>query len=117
MSVDSLMRFFEASNEDATLGQACREAGSRAAVVELGRTRGYEFTEDELSAAFHVLHQHGFMELSEQELEAVAGGGAVARWNFENGWPSKISGPSPKSDGNDVGVEELTLAVETMLRK
>ncbi len=36
----------------------------------------------------------------------------VARWNFENAWPSKISGPQPKSDSNEVGVEEITLVCE-----
>lgn len=24
--------------------------------------------------------------------------GEIKRWNFENGWPSKFSGPSPKAD-------------------
>jgi len=40
----------------------------------------------------------------------------VARWNFSKGWPSKISGPSVKADGNDVGVEELTIVHEGLKR-
>jgi len=40
----------------------------------------------------------------------------VARWNFENAWPSKVTGPSVKADSNEVGVEELTLAIEAMDR-
>ncbi len=40
----------------------------------------------------------------------------VARWNFNSAWPSKISGPQPKSDGNDIGVEELTLVHEYIKR-
>ncbi len=40
----------------------------------------------------------------------------VARWNFAKGWPSKISGPSVKADGNDVGVEELTIVHEGIKR-
>lgn len=40
----------------------------------------------------------------------------VARWNFTKGWPSKISGPSVKADGNDVGVEELTIVHEGIKR-
>ena len=40
----------------------------------------------------------------------------VARWNFSKGWPSKISGPSVKADGNDVGVEELTIVHEGIKR-
>lgn len=41
----------------------------------------------------------------------------VARWNFIAGWPSKVSGPTPKSDGNEVGIEELTIVHEGIERK
>lgn len=44
-------------------------------------------------------------------------GTEVARWNFERGWPSKVSGPQPKSDGNDISVEELTIVHEYIVRK
>ncbi|MCZ7666776.1 MAG: phage tail protein [Chloroflexi bacterium] len=40
----------------------------------------------------------------------------VARWNFENAWPVKVTGPQPKSDSNDIGVEELTIAHEYIVR-
>ena len=40
----------------------------------------------------------------------------VARWNFQNGWPSKVSGPQPKSDGNDISLEELTIVHEYITR-
>lgn len=40
----------------------------------------------------------------------------VARWNFENAWPSKVTGPSVKSDSNEIGVEEFTLVHELMDR-
>jgi len=40
----------------------------------------------------------------------------VARWNFENAWPLKVTGPSPKADGNEIGVEELTIAHEFIER-
>jgi phage tail-like protein len=43
-------------------------------------------------------------------------GSPVAAWNFENAWPSKVSGPAPKADGNEVGVEECTLVVEYIER-
>lgn len=39
-----------------------------------------------------------------------------ARWNFENGWPIKVSGPAVKADGNEIGVEELTIAHEYIVR-
>ena len=41
----------------------------------------------------------------------------VARWNFENAWPLKVTGPSVKSDDNAVGVEELTIAHEYIVRE
>jgi phage tail-like protein len=40
----------------------------------------------------------------------------VAVWNLTNAWPSKVSGPSLKSDGNDIGVEELVIVHEGMSR-
>ena len=40
----------------------------------------------------------------------------VARWNFLNAWPSKVSGPSLKADSNDLVVEELTLVHEYIER-
>jgi phage tail-like protein len=43
-------------------------------------------------------------------------GSEVARWNFEKGWPSKISGPSVKSDSNEIGVEELVIVHEAIER-
>lgn len=41
----------------------------------------------------------------------------VARWDFTNAWPSKITGPSVKSDSNEFGVEEMTIVHEGMIRK
>jgi phage tail-like protein len=41
----------------------------------------------------------------------------VARWNFVNAWPSKVTGPSVKSDSNEFGVEEVTLIHEGMMRE
>jgi phage tail-like protein len=40
-----------------------------------------------------------------------------ARWNFLQGWPSKISGPTPKSDSNEIGIEELTIVHEYIKRE
>ncbi len=40
----------------------------------------------------------------------------VARWNFENGWPSKVTGPILKADSNDFGIEELVLVHEGIKR-
>lgn len=40
----------------------------------------------------------------------------VARWNFENAWPVKVTGPQPKADSNEVTMEELTVAHEYIER-
>ena len=40
----------------------------------------------------------------------------AARWDFTNAWPLKVSGPAPKADGNEIGIEELTLAHEAIKR-
>ena len=40
----------------------------------------------------------------------------VTQWNFERGWPSKVSGPKPKSDSNEIGVEEIVIVHEYIER-
>jgi phage tail-like protein len=41
----------------------------------------------------------------------------VARWDFERGWPSKVTGPQLQADSNAFGVEELTIVHEGITRK
>lgn len=52
----------------------------------------------------------GSIVMYDQELNAVA------RWDFERAWPLKVSGPSPKADSNEIGIEELTIAHEYITR-
>jgi len=40
----------------------------------------------------------------------------VARWEFKSAWPVKVTGPQPKADSNEIGVEEMTLAHEYIIR-
>lgn len=40
----------------------------------------------------------------------------VARWNFEEGWPTKVSGPSLNAGDNEIAVEELVIAIEKLIR-
>lgn len=40
----------------------------------------------------------------------------VAQWNFTRGWPSKVTGPQPKSDSNEVGLEEMIITHEYIER-
>jgi phage tail-like protein len=43
-------------------------------------------------------------------------GEIVAKWDFVNAWPSKVSGPSVQSDSSALGVEEMTLVHEGIVR-
>jgi len=40
----------------------------------------------------------------------------IARWNFENAWPVKVSGPSLNAGNNEVAVETIELSVESNKR-
>ncbi|GER84092.1 phage tail protein [Thermogemmatispora aurantia] len=39
-------------------------------------------------------------------------GEPVARWNFINAWPSKLTGPSANASNNEVAIEELEITHE-----
>ena len=39
-------------------------------------------------------------------------GDAIAKWNFTNAWPSKLTGPSANAANNEVAIEELELTHE-----
>jgi len=41
----------------------------------------------------------------------------VGRWNFENGWPVKISGPNLDAGTNEIAIEELEIAHEKLVRE
>lgn len=43
-------------------------------------------------------------------------GDIVAEWTVVDAWPAKVSGPSLKSDSNDIAVEELTIHHEGIER-
>jgi phage tail-like protein len=40
----------------------------------------------------------------------------VARWDFDRAWPAKVTGPQPKSDSNEVAIEEMTIVHEGIRR-
>ena len=40
----------------------------------------------------------------------------VARWNFTDAWPSKVTGPQLNSSNNDIAVEGVTIIVGDMKR-
>ena len=54
--------------------------------------------------------KNGSIVMHDQDLSEVA------RWDFVNGWPSKLDGPSLSSEGNEVSVESLTIVHEGIER-
>jgi phage tail-like protein len=60
--------------------------------------------------AVEAARRDGSIVMYDQELKEVA------RWNFERAWPLKVSGPSPKADSNEIGIEELTICHEYIAR-
>lgn len=43
-------------------------------------------------------------------------GKQIARWNFVNAWPSKLTGPTANATANEVGIEELEITHEGYTR-
>jgi phage tail-like protein len=41
----------------------------------------------------------------------------IARWNFENAWPSKVTGPEMDSGSQEYMVEEMVIVHEGMYRE
>jgi phage tail-like protein len=54
--------------------------------------------------------KNGSIVLYDQERQEVA------RWNFENAWPSKLTGPSFNAAADDIAIEELEIVVESYKR-
>ncbi len=86
MSIEAVNQFLNQANEDEQLAQEIAKAmdsdNDRQAITDLAATKGYQFTSDELWAEiqkrqgeFEKRQDAG--ELSEEELEAVAGGGCT----------------------------------------
>ncbi len=40
----------------------------------------------------------------------------IARWNFVSGWPRKVSGPTFNAQSNEIGIEELEIVHEGIIR-
>jgi phage tail-like protein len=54
--------------------------------------------------------KNGSIQMLDQELKPVA------EWRFERAWPCKVTGPQPKADSNEIGIEELTITHEYITR-
>jgi phage tail-like protein len=53
---------------------------------------------------------NGSILMMDQELNTVA------QWDFNRAWPAKVTGPQPKADSNEIGIEELTITHEYISR-
>ncbi|AFY58613.1 bacteriocin propeptide, TIGR03798 family/class IIb bacteriocin, lactobin A/cerein 7B family [Rivularia sp. PCC 7116] len=80
MSIEAVNKFLDKVAQDSTiqeeLAQAMQAENDRQAVVDLGAKHGFEFTGDELVTEIEKRQKAAAEsgELSEEELEAVAGG-------------------------------------------
>jgi len=70
----------------------------------------WEWREQVLSGHVDDARRNGSIVMFDQALQERA------RWNFENAWPVKVSGPAIKSDSNEFGIEELVLTHEGLYR-
>ena len=82
MSAEAVAQFLERVNQDSALQEELTQAinasqpgADRVAASEIGAKYGYSFTADEIGEAMEAVEQQqSGEELSEEELEAVAGG-------------------------------------------
>ncbi len=86
MSVENVKAFIEKLNSDETFRNRITEASDDEARLNIARDAGYEFTVEEFNQSVVAQQDE---ELSEDQLEAVAGG---AMQIFVKTW--KASGPS-----------------------
>lgn len=86
MSTVAVQNFLDQVGEDEALqidlAKALEAENDRVAVTELAQSKGYEFTPEELAAEVERRRQEAIQrqeegELSDEELEAVAGGEVV----------------------------------------
>ncbi len=79
MSEQAVIDFLQATQEDAALLARSNEASDLAAVVSIAQEAGYSFTEEDIEASAitmqKAMKQKSDGELSDDDLEAVAGGG------------------------------------------
>ncbi len=72
MSKQAVREFYKVLQSDKALEEKIKSADSTASVIKIAAEKGYEFTELELEVFMQETVAVG--ELSEEELQAVAGG-------------------------------------------
>jgi predicted ribosomally synthesized peptide with nif11-like leader len=82
---ESLSTFRKAVNESADLQEKLKGGTD---LVELGKENGHDFSAEDVTAAYEELQKDDDGELTQFELDAVAGGG----WISGRGDQSKMTG-------------------------
>ena len=78
MSIESVYTMIETAENDAGLQKQLQTAEGPEAVLTIASQKGYEFTEEELLSVMQEKQLSFGSELSEEQLESVAGG----YWKF-----------------------------------
>jgi predicted ribosomally synthesized peptide with nif11-like leader len=78
MSQQNALEFFTYVEQNPTLKQQVKAAGSKEELFNIAQEAGYSFSADDLKA---IAKESDSEELNEQELETVAGGGVKQIWN------------------------------------
>ena len=127
VEIDGITRagFQEASGLDSSIDVIeHREGGSTTTKIKLPGLTKYAnivlkrgITDDTQLLDWHqqcvagnVVRKNGSIVLQDRA------GNEVMRWNFLNAWPSKWSGSTLTAAGNDVAVETLELAHESLVK-
>ena len=74
MSIESVYTMIETAENDAGLQKQLQTAEGPEAVLTIASQKGYEFTEEELLSVMQEKQLSFGSELSEEQLESVAGG-------------------------------------------
>ncbi|HYM49498.1 MAG TPA: phage tail protein [Candidatus Limnocylindrales bacterium] len=72
----------------------------------------WKWHQDALLGKVGAIRKHGSIVVYDHTGEAE-----IARWDFTNAWPSKISTGNLSAKGNEVLIEEVQLQVDTIERK
>lgn len=102
MSKEALVAFFQALEKNPVLLERLNTVEDPAEVVKIAKSElGYDFTTEELNSALAAMKTSQESELSEEQLESVAGG-LFQNWTI-NGKKIdiKIGGLQPGSDKYD----------------
>lgn len=78
MSKEDVKKFIERVGDDPELTEKVKSAGTDVdEVIRLGKENGFDFTAEDMKAAYEEISQSG-TELSDEDLEKVAGGFVTA---------------------------------------